>query len=50
MQRNHLGGVVLGQKKVFYLAYADNLVLLATKEMQLKDTMRANQQGEIADI
>jgi hypothetical protein len=41
LQRNQLGGVVLGRKKIYYLAFADDIVLLATNENELKDMIRA---------
>lgn len=41
LKRNQLGGVMLGRKKVYSLAFADDLVLVAKSEDEMKDMIRA---------
>ena len=43
LKRNQLGGVFVGRKKFYNLAFADDLVLLAYTPNELKDMMRALQ-------
>lgn len=43
LKSNQLGGVVLGRKKVHCLAFADDLVVLATEANDLRDMIKATQ-------
>lgn len=40
MRREQTGGVVIGKMKVWSIVYADNIVLLAKSEQELKGVMR----------
>lgn len=41
LQRNQLGGMVIGKKKLYSLAFADDLAILAENASELKDMMKA---------
>lgn len=39
MRRGQAGGVVIGKEKIWTLAYADDLVLMAKDEKEMKEIM-----------
>ena len=41
LKGNQLGGVMIGKRKLFSLAFADDLVILATSEEEMKDMIKA---------
>ena len=43
LERNQLGGVLVGRKKIFCLAFADDIILMAYTAAELKDMVRAMQ-------
>ena len=43
LERNQLGGVLVGRRKIFCLAFADDLIIMAYSAAELKDMIRALQ-------